>query len=573
MGQMPMLKGIADWFDERTGYRAGLASALDEEVLGGARFAYVFGSVLTFLLVLQMTTGVFLAMYYSPSATDAWASVAFLNDQVSAGWFVRGLHSHGASAMVIVSGLHLFQVAVFGAYKKPRELNWIVGVLMLALILAFALTGYLLPWDQTGYWATQVATGIAGTAPLAGQQMQEAMQAGNGYGNLTITRFFALHVFVLPALMIGLTALHIALFRKHHQTPPWWLDEKELKRRTQPFWPDQLFKDILAMAFVFAILIIVNFQTHGAPLDAPADPSTAFDARPEWYFRPLFQGLKYFHGILEVIVALGAPVVVGGVLLALPFVDRGPSNNPKKRLPYLAVLAIGFAVAAGLTMVSYLEDRGSEEFQEAHAVAHESSLKARALAKKYGVPPQGGAAVFTLEPGYLGKKLFDRDCAGCHAGKVTDRQGPEILAGFNSRQYISDLLRNPSANRFFGATKLDVMKPVTEKGEDFAALVELVYAQTGAEDVDTELAGKGQTLFDDGSCSDCHSIDWVTEEDVGPNLGKRGAPDMLREFIVNPGHLRWYGEKNEMPANQGKYNDAELDELVNYLVGLRTLEK
>ncbi len=568
-----MFKSVADWLDERTGYRASLASALDEEVLGGARFAYVFGSVLTFLLVLQMTTGVFLAMYYSPSATDAWASVAFLNDQVSAGWFVRGLHSHGASAMVIVSGMHLFQVAAFGAYKKPRELNWIVGVLMLGLLLAFALTGYLLPWDQTGYWATQVATGIAGTAPVAGQQMQEASQAGNGYGNLTITRFFALHVFVLPAILIGLTVLHIALFRKHHQTPPWWLDEKELRRRTQPFWPDQMFKDMLAMALVFAVLVIVNFKTHGAPLDAPADPSTAFDARPEWYFRSLFQGLKYFHGIAEVIVALGAPVLVGGILLALPFLDRGPSNNPRKRIPYLAALGVVFAVAGGLTLVSYMEDRGSDAFQKAKAEAHESAQKARALAVEYGVPPAGGPAVFTLEPGYLGKKLFERDCAGCHAGSINDRKGPEILPGFNNREYIAALLRNPSANRFFGPTKLDDMKPVTEKGEDFAALVELVYAQTGADDANAALASKGQELFDNGSCSDCHAIDWETEEEIGPNLGKRGNPEMLREFIVDPGHLRWYGERNEMPANKNTYSEAELDELVGYLVGLRTAVK
>ncbi|MCP4443859.1 MAG: hypothetical protein GY811_00755 [Myxococcales bacterium] len=399
------------------------------------------------------------------------------------------------------------------------------------------------------------------------------MQAGNGYGNLTITRFFALHVFVLPALLIGLTVLHIALFRKHHQTPPWWLDEKELQRRAQPFWPDQMFKDMLAMAFVFAVLVIINFKTHGAPLDAPADPSTAFDARPEWYFRSLFQGLKYFHGFFEVIVALGAPVIAGGVLLSLPFVDRGPSKSPRKRLPYLAVLAMGFGVAAALTAISYSEDRNSEEFQSAKAKAHARSQKARMLAKTYGVPPAGGAAVFTQEPGYLGKKLFKRDCAGCHAGPVNDRKGPEIIAGFNNRQYISDLLRNPAANRFFGPTKLDEMEPVTIKGEDFAALVELVYAQTGADDANSALVLKGQELFDDGDCSDCHSIDWETEEDIGPNLGMRGNPAMLREFILDPDHLRWFGEKNEMPSGKGEYNDAELDELVDYLVGLRTAKK
>lgn len=562
-----MIEKIGDWFDERTGYRKALASALDEDVLGGARFAYVFGSVLTFLLLLQMTTGVFLAMYYSPSASDAWASVAFIQDQVSAGWFIRGLHSHGASAMVIVAGLHLMQTALFGAYKKPRELNWIVGVLMLGLILAFALTGYLLPWDQTGYWATQVATGIAGTAPVVGVQVQEAMQSGNGYGNLTITRFFALHVFVLPAALIGLTVLHLALFRKHHQTPPWWLDAKQLKARNQPFWPDQMFKDVVAMAVVFAIIIVLNFQTHGAALGAPADPSTAFDARPEWYFRPLFQGLKYFHGFVEVIVALGAPALIGGVLLALPFVDKGPDRSPRKRLPYLAVLALGIAAATALTVVSFREDASNPEFAKAHAVAEASAKKARALAKQYGVPAQGGAAVFTLEPGYLGKQIFDRDCAGCHVGN--DRKGPEIIEGYNSRAWIADLLRNPSGHRFFGVTAIDDMKPVTEKGEDFAALVELVYAESGESDVDAQLVAKGKALFDDGSCSDCHSIDWETEDEVGPNLGRRGTAEMLEAFILEPGHPRWFGERNTMPKSAGKYSDRELSELVNYLIDLR----
>ncbi len=565
---MSLRRRVGDWFDERTDYREGLRRALDEDVLGGARFAYVFGSVLTFLLVLQMTTGVFLAMYYSPSSTDAWASVAFIQDQVSAGWFIRGLHSHGASAMVIVAGLHLLQTAIYGAYKKPRELNWIVGVLMLALILAFALTGYLLPWDQTGYWATQVATGIAGTAPIIGAEVQEAMQAGNGYGNLTITRFFSLHVFVLPAALIGLTLLHLKLFRKHHQTPPWWLDKKQLQARVQPFWPDQMFKDMVAMAVVFAGLIALNIYTDGAPLDAPADPSTAFDARPEWYFRSLFQGLKYFHGVFEVIVALGAPVVVGGALLVLPFVDRGPDRSPRKRLKYLAVLGVVFAMTAALTILSFVEDGNNPEFQKAHHDAEASAQKARALAKKYGVPPQGGPAVFTMEPGYRGKLLFSRDCAGCHAGE--ERKGPEMIEGYNSRQWIADLMRNPSANRFFGVTDISDMEPVEETGEDFDALVELVYAESGADDANAELVKKGALLFDEGNCSDCHSIDWETEEDAGPNLGRRGSPEMLREFIVNPGHLRWFGAKNEMPSNKGKYSDADLDELVNYITALRT---
>src|SRR5205085_10652112 len=143
------------------------------------------------------------------------ASVAYIQDQVTLGWFVRGLHSHGASAMLIVCGLHMLQTALYGAYRKPREMNWTIGVLMLGLLCAFALTGYLLPWDQTGYWATKVATSIAGTVPVIGRDVQQIIQGGNDYGNLTLTRFYALHVVLLPLLTFGLIGAHLALFRKH----------------------------------------------------------------------------------------------------------------------------------------------------------------------------------------------------------------------------------------------------------------------------------------------------------------------------------------------------------------------
>lgn len=562
------MRRALDWLDARTGYRRALAAALDEEVLGGASFAYVFGSVLVFLLLLQAVTGVFLAMYYSPSATDAWASVAFIEDQVTAGWFVRGLHSHGASAMVIVCGLHMLQTALYGAYKKPREVNWIVGCLMFALILAFALTGYLLPWDQTGYWATKVATGIAGSSPVIGEGLQEAAQGGNEYGNLTLTRFYAIHVLVLPALLIGLTLLHLALFRRHKHTPHWWLSEEELRARSRPFWPDQLFRDVVAMAAVFAGLVGVNVALGGAGLEAPADPASIFDARPEWYFRPLFQALRYFQGPLEAVVALGTPVIVGGVLLALPFVDRGPSRSPRRRIVYLAVLGVGFAAAGALTIVSFAEDASDPAVAEAAAEAEEQADRARALALEHGVPAAGGVAVYTMDPAYQAQKLWAEDCAACHEG--AEREGPEIGPGYNSRDWIRAFLRNPSGPQFFGPTEIDTMKPVELEGADFDAIVELVYAQTGADDADAALVARGQTLFEDGDCSNCHSIDGETEDDIGPNLGGRGSVDVLVRFIREPAHPLWFGDDNEMPAVAADYSDAELRSLAEYIASLRT---
>lgn len=560
---------LADWLDDRSGYRRVLAGALDEDVPGGASFAYVFGSVLTFILGLQIVTGVFLAMFYSPSVTDAWASVAYIQDQVDAGWFVRGLHHHGASAMVVVAGLHLFQVAIYGAYKKPRELNWIIGVLMLGLILAFALTGYLLPWDQTGYWATKVATGIAGATPVLGDQLQQATQGGNEYGNLTLTRFYAIHVFILPGALIALTAVHIYLFRRHGQTPHWKLSKEQLRARVDPFWPNQMFRDMVAMAAVFAVLIGLNYATHGASLDAPADPASNFDARPEWYFRALFQVLKYFEGTMETVVALGMPVLAGAVLLGLPFADRGSDRSPRSRVLYLAALFAGLAITALLTVVSFAEDKSDDGIQKRLAESEVRATEARALAAAHGVPPAGGYAVFRTAPHARAIEIWAADCASCHQGDK--RTAPAIGPGYNSRAWIRAFLLDPSGIAFFGVTEIDKMKPVKLAGAELDAVVEFVYSQTAAADADAVLASTGEGLVEDGDCANCHEFDGETDG-VGPNLGGRGSVDTLAEFIGLPSHPKFFGDLDAMPEFYDKYNRAERIELAEYLIHLRGLE-
>jgi ubiquinol-cytochrome c reductase cytochrome b subunit len=566
-----MLKKVVDWLDVRTGIRQLSKHALDEPIAGGASFLYVMGSVLLFLLIVQFTTGVLLAFYYSPSATDAWASVAYIEDQVTGGWLIRGLHHHGASAIVIAAGLHLLQTAVYGAYKKPREINWLIGVVLLALLLAFALTGYLLPWDQTGYWATKVATGIAGTSPVIGDQLQQVAQGGNEYGNLTLTRFFALHVLVLPAVTIGLVVAHVALFRKHGVTPRWNRKPDELARTTQPFWPHQMFKDMVGMAVAFALLFAWVWWQGGARLDAPADPASQFDARPEWYFRSLYQLLKYFSGSMETIVALGTPVVVGAVLIGLPFFDRGPDRSPRKRVVPLVLVAAGFVAAGILTMLSYQQDAADPALVARQAEADKRAALARKLAVANGVPAAGGRTVFETAPFYRARTLWAKHCAGCHT-EGADRKGPLIGPGYNDRAWIKGFLTAPSGDHYFGRTKLgkadEAMEAVDKTGADLDGLVELVYAETGAPDVDKTRVAAAAQLFED-DCTGCHTRTAGETSETAPALAGRGSPDYLAALIANPGDLRFFAIGNEMPTIE-ELDASDRRALAEWLVWLRT---
>jgi ubiquinol-cytochrome c reductase cytochrome b subunit len=248
---------IKGWLDER------LASArVNRRVatVPGPSFAYVFGWVLVMLLGVEAVTGVALATFYAPTTTDAWASVAYVQDRIPMGWLIRGLHFHGGSALVIVAGIHLVQTALFGAYKKPRELVWWIGILLLLLVLGFAITGYVLRWDQAGYWANQVELGIAAGTPIVGGTIKKLLLGGNGYGNLTLTRFYTLHVILLPAVTTLLVGAHIVLGRRHGTTPRWDKSDAETELR----WPSQAIRDALAMALTFAVLFLYVSASHGA---------------------------------------------------------------------------------------------------------------------------------------------------------------------------------------------------------------------------------------------------------------------------------------------------------------------
>lgn len=567
------MKALIDWLDERAGVRALWAGMANEEVPGGARARYVFGSVLMFLFMQQVVLGILLASYYSPSATDAWASTAYLNDQVSAGWFLRGLHHHGSSAMVIVTGLHFLQTVIAGAYRRPRELNWLTGLGMAGLVVGFALTGYLLPWDQKGYWATQVATGIMGSVP-GGEALRVLLQGGTEYGNLTITRFYTLHVFVLPIGLAALLGIHLSLFRKHGVTHP-ELPKEELDRKMQRFFPSQLLWDVIAMAVTAAVLVLVTFKTHGAELYAPAQPASNFVARPEWYFLTLFQLLKYFEGPLQLVATVIIPGAVTTFLVLLPWIDRASSRKAGDRMPVLGAVATLMCGVVTLTAMAMVEDGKNQKFQKGLAAAHKEADRSRELARA-GVLPTGGDAVFLNDPQVATRMLFKEHCETCHTLDGMGGEEAPILTHYKSREWLAGVIRNPHDKRYFGGTKTHKeMEPYpADKVSDdkLSALVEYSYSLIGEEAgaFDAALAERGKKLFmDDLDCNTCHEVKPGETAD-GPNLAAHGSRAWIQRVIHDSSAEDLFGKAAGMPKFGKKLTEEEIRQLADFIAAQRS---
>ena len=330
-----MASRIYQWVDERLTLKPIEQTLLDEPIPGGASWNYVFGSATLFLFGLQVLTGMFLMIYYVPSTDHAYDTVRFIQDDVWGGWFVRGLHHWGASAVMMAIGLHMLQVFFDGAYKRPREMMWMIGVVLLMLMLGFGFTGYLLPWDQNAYWATQVGINMVGSVPLIGDFLVRVLRGGETLGALTLSRFFAIHVAFLPAAIIAGIMVHLFILRRVGPAGPH--DEVRSMMGSETFYPRQVYMDAVVMLGVFlavvALAIFVQF-----PLADRADPSDhSFIPVPEWYFLFHYQLLKYAPGPLVPIATWLLPGLFFGGLFLLPFLDRNPERHPSTRPVTLGV--------------------------------------------------------------------------------------------------------------------------------------------------------------------------------------------------------------------------------------------
>src|SRR5579884_2522687 len=314
-------------FDHRTGLHTALRQFLYEEIPASSGWHQVFGSVALFLILVQFFTGILLAFNYAPTPGDAYNSLRYILTELTGGRLIRGLHHWAASMMIVVVVLHMIQVFVYGAYKKPREATWMVGVAPLLLTRAYGLTGYLLPWDNRAYFGTVVATQIAATAPVLGPYLTRLLGSQNGIGVVTFARFFGLHVLILPPLTALLIGIHVYLVRKHGVAPAPG-DEALPKKK---FYPQQVFKDTVAIFIAFIILFTMAVAVR-VPLEQLADPTdTSYTPRPEWYFLFLFQFLKFFNGPLEVVGSMVLPGVAVLLLLLVPFIDRSQMVKVTRR--------------------------------------------------------------------------------------------------------------------------------------------------------------------------------------------------------------------------------------------------
>ena len=332
---------LYEWVDNRLKLQPLEQTLLNEPIPGGASWNYVFGSATLFLFGLQVLTGMLLMVYYVPSTDHAYDTVRFIQDEVWGGWFIRGLHHWGASAVMMAIGLHMLQVFFDGSYKRPREMMWIVGVVLLIFMLGFGFTGYLLPWDQNAYWATQVGINMVGSVPLIGDFLVRVLRGGETLGALTLSRFFAIHVAVLPAAIILGIMLHLFILRRVGPAGPH--DETRAKRGSETFYPRQVYMDAIVMLGVFVVVstlaIFIEF-----PLADRADPSDhSFIPVPEWYFLFHYQLLKYAPGALGPLATWLLPLLFFTGLFLLPFWDRNPERHPSSR-PITLTVGMGFLI-------------------------------------------------------------------------------------------------------------------------------------------------------------------------------------------------------------------------------------
>jgi quinol-cytochrome oxidoreductase complex cytochrome b subunit len=346
---------VWDWLDNRYKLAALMEAMLHVEIPRTVR-TYYLGGITLFFFMVQVITGILLTIYYQPTPDTAYDSILFIMNEVNFGWLIRSVHAWGANLMILFCVLHLLRVFFQGVYKAPREITWGAGIFLLAVTLGFGFTGYLLPWDQRAFWATTVGTEIARAVPLIGEFLLVFLRSGPEITARTLSRFYGIHVLVMPASLVFLLAIHLTLVHQQGLADPSGSAQPEPalpeqdKKKLLPFFPNYILDEIIAWYVMLAILIILA-SLFPAGLEEPANPLvTPEHTKPEWYFLFLYQWLKFVPRLVGVIT----PLVGGLVLLLLPLIDRNPHFPAHKRPIAVAIGAITVIAVIVLTIWGWL---------------------------------------------------------------------------------------------------------------------------------------------------------------------------------------------------------------------------
>ncbi|MBI1790265.1 MAG: cytochrome b N-terminal domain-containing protein [Acidobacteria bacterium] len=539
------LQQAALWLDHRTGLETAVKDFLYENIPASSGWRQVFGSVALFLFLIQAFTGILLAFNYAPTPGEAYNSLRYIVTEVTGGRLIRGLHHWGASMMIVVVVLHMLQVFLWGAYKKPRETTWMAGVVLLLLTLAYGLTGYLLPWDNRAYWGTVVTTQIASKAPLLGPYLSRLMGGENAVGVVTFARFYGLHVLLLPPATTFLLILHIYLVRKHGVAPV--PGDEALPPRK--FYPEQAFRDTVATFIAFAVLFLLAVAVR-VPLERIADPTdTTYIPRPEWYFLFLFQTLKFFEGPLEVFGAVILPGLAVLALLLAPFIDRGRMVAVSKRVVAFGVVALAAIGWTGLTVAAIATTpRANTE-----------------LAVDFSEP----TGWLQLSPEELaGIGYFRREnCIGCHTvGEGKPKIGPDLASTAIRKDaaWMIEHFKRPK-ELVPGSSMPPIHLPDKQLNALAAFLLKITPRNAQALQSAADFAVEGAMVYQANNCGACHLVNGVGMK-LGPplnGLSKRRTQTWVERHFREPQVM---SPNTIMPPY--KFSPKQMEQITGYLFSL-----
>ena len=431
------LRKVRAWISDRASAEPDLSGSGGGRLPNGVGWLHTLGYAVMALIVIQAVTGTALAMYYSPHPDGAYASMQYIHYRLPMGRIVHGLHAYGASAVIVATFLHLLRTFVHGAYKPPRELLWVLGVILFQLVLAFGFTGYLLPGDQKAYFATAVGTQYPAGIPVVGPTVQKLMRGGEEIGALTMTRFYAVHVLLLPMLLVPLAWAHVLIGKRKGLTPPGVRVGEPAPPARDNFAYKQAFRNMAAIFAAFGIVFLLAvFRPVELEFKAnPSDPT--YHPRPEWYFLSLFQLMNeasrtpVLKAVPEWLLAVALPGLAMTFLALAPWIDRGPERRAGRRPLMIGAMALGTLGVVGLTVRAY-------------GTLTPNATPSYSLYARY---TDGGEK--PLDPALVarGRKAFE-NCGTCH-GAYDDYAGPDApdLTGYGRKTFLTQVHGFPHMSR------------------------------------------------------------------------------------------------------------------------------